>query len=270
MADSSFHPRGGGRAAACTGTSRASIRPPNGSARSAPSRCEQPAGDSRSNGTPWHRGRLGGLDSAALSDGDSIDLPLMTKTDLMDNFEAVDSRIHPLSSRACAHGSRTSSADRSAAGLDRRLEPEPRRQPELRWHRRRRPVDRRYAQVGPVQLERTCRAHGRWVIRCRCRRQRQADRRRPPAGSREHPSNDYTNAPGSWPVRLPESEADSLVIPSNHHPVYWWDHTDRSIAAQFPACWRTRRPGTRCRLPGPRTCGGGAAGPSDKRRVVRS
>ena len=39
--------------------------------------------------SPWHRGRLGGLDIASLSEGDIVDLPVMTKTDLMDNFDAI-------------------------------------------------------------------------------------------------------------------------------------------------------------------------------------
>jgi phenylacetate-CoA ligase len=39
--------------------------------------------------SPWHRGRLGGHDIASLSEGDIVDLPVMTKTDLMDNFDAI-------------------------------------------------------------------------------------------------------------------------------------------------------------------------------------
>ena len=39
--------------------------------------------------SPWHRERLKGLDIAALSAGDVVDLPVMTKTDLMDNFDAI-------------------------------------------------------------------------------------------------------------------------------------------------------------------------------------
>jgi hypothetical protein len=41
-------------------------------------------------------------------------------------------------------------------------------------------------------------------------------------------------AGGSDPVtcRLPESNADSLVILSNFYPGYWWDHTDLTIAVQ--------------------------------------
>ena len=39
--------------------------------------------------SPWHRGRLGRLDIASLSDGDIAALPVMTKTDLMDNFDAI-------------------------------------------------------------------------------------------------------------------------------------------------------------------------------------
>ena len=39
--------------------------------------------------SPWHRGRIGRLDIASLSDGDIAALPVMTKTDLMDNFDAI-------------------------------------------------------------------------------------------------------------------------------------------------------------------------------------
>ena len=37
----------------------------------------------------WHRRRLEGLDIASLSDRGIVDLPVMTKTDLMDNFDAI-------------------------------------------------------------------------------------------------------------------------------------------------------------------------------------
>ena len=37
----------------------------------------------------WHRGRLEGLDIASLSGDRIADLPVMTKTDLMDNFDAI-------------------------------------------------------------------------------------------------------------------------------------------------------------------------------------
>ena len=48
----------------------------------------------------WHRLRLEGLDIASLSDHNIVDLPAMTKTDLMDNFDSVltDTR---LSRRLC-------------------------------------------------------------------------------------------------------------------------------------------------------------------------
>ena len=48
----------------------------------------------------WHRRRLQGLDIASLSDRAIVDLPMMTKTDLMDNFDSVvtDTR---LSRRLC-------------------------------------------------------------------------------------------------------------------------------------------------------------------------
>jgi phenylacetate-coenzyme A ligase PaaK-like adenylate-forming protein len=48
----------------------------------------------------WHRGRLGGVDTTSLSDHDIVDLPVMTKTDLMDDFDAIvtDPR---LSRRVC-------------------------------------------------------------------------------------------------------------------------------------------------------------------------
>ena len=50
--------------------------------------------------SPWHRRRLEGLDIASVSDRDIVDLPVMTKTDLMDNFDSVvtDTR---LSRRLC-------------------------------------------------------------------------------------------------------------------------------------------------------------------------
>jgi hypothetical protein len=32
--------------------------------------------------------------------------------------------------------------------------------------------------------------------------------------------------------RLPESNADALVILSNYYPGYWWDHTDLTVAVQ--------------------------------------
>src|SRR5688572_280667 len=31
---------------------------------------------------------------------------------------------------------------------------------------------------------------------------------------------------------LPESNAEALVILSNHYPGYWWDHTNLTIAVQ--------------------------------------
>ena len=45
--------------------------------------------------SPWHRRRLEGLDIASMSDRDIVDLPVMTKTDLMDNFDSVvtDTRL---------------------------------------------------------------------------------------------------------------------------------------------------------------------------------
>ena len=48
----------------------------------------------------WHRRRLEGLDITSLSDRAIVDLPVMTKTDLMDNFDSVvtDTR---LSRRLC-------------------------------------------------------------------------------------------------------------------------------------------------------------------------
>jgi phenylacetate-coenzyme A ligase PaaK-like adenylate-forming protein len=39
--------------------------------------------------SPWHRRRLGGADIGSLSESDIVDLPVMTKTDLMDNFDAI-------------------------------------------------------------------------------------------------------------------------------------------------------------------------------------
>ncbi len=40
-------------------------------------------------------------------------------------------------------------------------------------------------------------------------------------------------APTGTTCRLPESDAEGLVILSNYYPGYWWDHTDLTIAAQF-------------------------------------
>jgi hypothetical protein len=37
----------------------------------------------------WHRPRLEGLDITSLSESAMVDLPAMTKTDLMDNFDSV-------------------------------------------------------------------------------------------------------------------------------------------------------------------------------------
>ena len=37
----------------------------------------------------WHRRRLEGIDVGSLSDRDIVDLPVMTKTDLMDNFDSI-------------------------------------------------------------------------------------------------------------------------------------------------------------------------------------
>ncbi|HEY5871635.1 MAG TPA: hypothetical protein VIT46_00230, partial [Gaiellaceae bacterium] len=34
------------------------------------------------------------------------------------------------------------------------------------------------------------------------------------------------------PCRLPESNAEALVILNNYYPGYWWDHTDLTIAVQ--------------------------------------
>ena len=39
--------------------------------------------------SPWHRERLRGLDIGSLSDADIADLPVMTKTDLMENFDSI-------------------------------------------------------------------------------------------------------------------------------------------------------------------------------------
>ena len=37
---------------------------------------------------------------------------------------------------------------------------------------------------------------------------------------------------GAQSCNLPESNAEALVILSNHYPGYWWDHTDLTIAVQ--------------------------------------
>ena len=37
----------------------------------------------------WHRRRLEGIDVGSLSDRDIVDLPVMTKSDLMDNFDSI-------------------------------------------------------------------------------------------------------------------------------------------------------------------------------------
>jgi phenylacetate-coenzyme A ligase PaaK-like adenylate-forming protein len=39
--------------------------------------------------SPWHRDRLGDLDLATLDADDLRDLPVMTKDDLMGNFDAI-------------------------------------------------------------------------------------------------------------------------------------------------------------------------------------
>jgi phenylacetate-CoA ligase len=46
-------------------------------------------------GSPWHRERLAGIDPAAFSEADIERLPVMTKTDLMENFDAIvtDQRV---------------------------------------------------------------------------------------------------------------------------------------------------------------------------------
>lgn len=46
--------------------------------------------------SPWYRERLQGVDIDALSDTDIAKLPVMTKTDLMDNFDAIvtDGRLN--------------------------------------------------------------------------------------------------------------------------------------------------------------------------------
>ena len=51
-------------------------------------------------GSSWHRRRLEGIDISSLSDRAIVDLPVMTKTDVMDNFDSVvtDTR---LSRRLC-------------------------------------------------------------------------------------------------------------------------------------------------------------------------
>ena len=43
----------------------------------------------------WHRRRLEGLDITSLSDRAIVDLPVMTKTDLMDNFDCDRDRHAP-------------------------------------------------------------------------------------------------------------------------------------------------------------------------------
>ena len=39
--------------------------------------------------SPWHRERLAGLDTGAFGEADVASLPVMTKTDLMDNFDDI-------------------------------------------------------------------------------------------------------------------------------------------------------------------------------------
>ena len=40
------------------------------------------------------------------------------------------------------------------------------------------------------------------------------------------------SGPAGPTCRLPESNADGLVILNNFYPGYWWDHTDLTIAVQ--------------------------------------
>jgi phenylacetate-CoA ligase len=39
--------------------------------------------------SPWHRDRLAGIDPGAFSEADIASLPVMTKTDLMENFDTI-------------------------------------------------------------------------------------------------------------------------------------------------------------------------------------
>lgn len=61
-------------------------------------------------GSSWHRQRLGGLDIGSLSDRDIVDLPMMTKSDLMDNFDSIvtDRRV---SRRRCEEHLERSAGD---------------------------------------------------------------------------------------------------------------------------------------------------------------
>ena len=80
-------------------TSRGSIGRSLASKRSVRPRCA-PCSTTAVERSSWHRRRLEGLDIASLSDRAIVDLPVMTKTDLMDNFDSVvtDTR---LSRRLC-------------------------------------------------------------------------------------------------------------------------------------------------------------------------
>src|SRR5215210_6073276 len=50
--------------------------------------------------SPWHRRRLQGLDIGSLSPRDIVELPVMTKSDLMDNFDSIVTEPH-LSRELC-------------------------------------------------------------------------------------------------------------------------------------------------------------------------
>ena len=55
----------------------------------------------------------------------------------------------------------------------------------------------------------------------------------PLSAAAKPPGGQGPSAPTGTTCRLPESDAESLVILSDYYPGYWWDHTDLTIAAQF-------------------------------------
>jgi hypothetical protein len=54
----------------------------------------------------------------------------------------------------------------------------------------------------------------------------------PPLADAEARRASGNNRGGSAGCRLPESNADALLILNNYYPGYWWDHTDLTIAIQ--------------------------------------
>src|SRR5918998_3347767 len=53
-----------------------------------------------------------------------------------------------------------------------------------------------------------------------------------PLSAQAGPRGQSGGGRGGAGCRLPESNAEALVILSNYYPGYWWDHTDLTIAVQ--------------------------------------